>query len=453
MENDRAGTDIVRAVSSYISRSGEAKLPAEVIEKAKHHILDTLAAIISGSRLKPGRVAINYVQSQLGVVEAQVGGSRIVTSAINAAFANGMMAHADETDDAHSRSRTHPGCAVVPAALSMAERDEADGMSFLKAVVVGYDIGCRITQALGVDNVRKKSHCTLCIGGNFGAAAAAAAVSRLEERRVGYVLSYTAHQALGMTYWARDEEHVEKAYVFGGMPARNGVTAALLIRSGFTGVGNPFSGEGNFFEPFAPDVRPELLIDGLGRNYEISSATIKKFSVGLPIQAPLDGLLSMIEKHGLASGNVESMSAHVHPSSASIVSNRDMPDINLQHLLAVALLDRELSFEAAHSYERMRDPAVLELRKRITLMENHELLPTHSIIEVATKEGKKFREHVTTVLGRPDNPMPTEMIGKKCRELMTPVLGKDLSQKLIDKVWNLERVRNMRELRPLLSAS
>ena len=114
--------NLIKQVSAYISRSREADLPAEVIKKAKHHILDTLSAAVSGSTLKPGQLAKKFVESQIGNEEAQVVSSSIVTSAINAAFANGVMAHADETDDNHSMSKIHPGCAVVPAALSMSER-------------------------------------------------------------------------------------------------------------------------------------------------------------------------------------------------------------------------------------------------------------------------------------------------------------------------------------------
>ena len=137
--------NVIAEVSSYISRSGEAKLPKDVIEKTKHHILDTLAAVISGSTLKPGVLARRYVKGQGGVKEAQVAGSRIIASAINAAFVNGIMAHADETDDSHAKSFTHPGCAIIPAALAVSERQGVDGSSFLKGVVVGYDIGCRMT--------------------------------------------------------------------------------------------------------------------------------------------------------------------------------------------------------------------------------------------------------------------------------------------------------------------
>jgi len=444
---------LVDIVGSYIARSGQSELPDVVVSKAKHHILDTLAAIVSGSRLKPGQVAIDFVQSQVAAQEAQVIGSQTVSSAVNAAFANAMMGHADETDDAHLASRTHPGCAVVPAALAMSERGESNGMDFLKSVVAGYEIGCRITQAIGIDNIRKKSFCTFSLGGNFGAASAAAAAARLDERQVKYALSYAAHQALAMTYWTRDEEHVEKAYVFGGMPARNGVMAVLQIQSGFTGVGNPFGGEGNFFEPFAPDAQPDLLIRGLGKDFEVMSASIKKYAVGYPIQAPVDGLLRMIGRHGFSAGNVESITTGIDAWNASIVNDRDMPDINLQHLLAVTLLDGGLSFEAAHSFARMQDTAVLDVRKRVKLIKDSGLPRNHCTIEVKTRDGCIYSERITTVHGRPDNPMPTEMVEAKCRELMIPILGEDRTGMLIDRIWNLERLSSMRELRPLLSAS
>jgi 2-methylcitrate dehydratase PrpD len=130
-----------------------------------------------------------------------------------------------------------------------------------------------------------------------------------------------------------------------------------------------------------------------------------------------------------------------------------MPDINLHHLLAVALLDGRLNFEAAHSLERMKDPAVLEARKHITLVTDQELVPYHSIVEITTKDGAKFEEHITKVLGRPESPMTKAMIEEKCRELMDPILGKERSQKLVDKIWHLEDVSDMRELRPLLAGS
>ncbi len=446
-----AANSVMREVSHFISKSGDRELPAEVISKAKHHILDTLAAMVSGSKLKPGLLAKRYVGNQGGVPEAQVTGSPIVTSATNAALANGIMAHADETDDSNPRALTHPGCSIVPAALSMSEREEADGMSFLKGVVVGYDIGCRITQALGVENLRKMSRCTHSVANNFGAAAAAGAIARLKDDQLRYVLSYASQQASGLFYMLRDQEHIEKAFVFGGMPARNGVTAAILVQSGFSGVWDAFSGDDNFFQAFSPNSRPELLAEGLGSRHEIMYTNLKKFSVGSPIQAPTDAILWLIDKYKLESKDIESIIVRLPYPRARAVDNRDMPDINLQYILAVTLLDGDLTFEQAHSYERMKDPAVLEIRKRIALIEDKELNRSEAIVGVTTKDGTKFKKRTVGWRGTSEDPLTTGEVEKKCRELLVPVLEEERSQKLIETVWNLEKVRNMRELRPLLN--
>ncbi len=139
-----ANQSIIERLSAYIVAAGDRQLPQVVSEKAKHHILDTIGAIVSGSRLKLEDWQSDSIRTQGGTSEAKVIGTDILTTAINAAMANGYMAHADETDDSHAPSLTHPGCAIVPAALAMAERQNASGEAFLRAVVLGYDVSARI---------------------------------------------------------------------------------------------------------------------------------------------------------------------------------------------------------------------------------------------------------------------------------------------------------------------
>src|SRR5260221_127033 len=114
----------------------------EVLWKLKHRLRETLGAMLSGSRLPPGKRAISFAKTLGGTKEASVVGSRIVTAAANAALANGMLGHADETDDSHAPSQTHPGCGVVAAAFAMAERERAGGTALLRAVALGYDVCC-----------------------------------------------------------------------------------------------------------------------------------------------------------------------------------------------------------------------------------------------------------------------------------------------------------------------
>jgi 2-methylcitrate dehydratase PrpD len=454
-KNGSSSGDVISEVSAYIARGTVAALPAEVTKKAKCHILDTLAAIVSGSHLIPGQLAIQYIKNQGGKKEAQVAASSVVTSAIHAALANGMMAHADETDDSHTKALVHPGSAIVPAALAMSEREGADGISFLRSVVVGYDVGCRMILALGgLDHLLHGSGATPGIGGCFGAASAAAALSGVNEDAIRNVLAYATQQASGVNCWKRDQEHVLKAFVFGGMPARNGVTAAIMVQSGFSGVWDSFSGDDNIFDAFSTKPNPQLLTAGLGHDYEIMFTDLKKFSVGYPIQAALDGLLKLMDRHGLRAKDVKSVIARLPQPGVVTINNRNMPDINLQHIMAVTLLDGNLTFETAHSFERMNDPSVLEVKKRIQLLEEPELTTTkrtrQAVIEIITKDGTPLREHGIS-RGTAENPMTAEEVEAKSSELMTPVLGKERSEELIDTIWNLERVKNMRKLRPLLS--
>src|SRR5690348_7902896 len=134
----------MEALSAYIASAGQRPLPDEVAEKAKHHLLDTIAAMISGAKLLPGEMAHRFADMLGGPKEASVMASRLRVSVINAALVNGMLAHADETDDSHAPSRNHPGCAVIPAALAMAELRKASGESLLRAIVLGYDVAARV---------------------------------------------------------------------------------------------------------------------------------------------------------------------------------------------------------------------------------------------------------------------------------------------------------------------
>ena len=220
--------DLIR----YMASAATTPVPPQVMAKAKHHILDTIAAMISGTTIKPGEFTLRYIAQLGGKPEAQVVGSRLITSAINAAWANGMLAHSDETDDSNGSAGIHPGCAVIPAALAMAERENASGEAFLRAMILGYDIGSRTTKALGRNEMRARNHLPFSIGGTMGATAAAGYFARLSEEQNRYLLSYGAQQASGVMTYARDTEHIEKAFIFGGMTSRNGVTAATMVQSG-----------------------------------------------------------------------------------------------------------------------------------------------------------------------------------------------------------------------------
>jgi 2-methylcitrate dehydratase PrpD len=222
------------ALSAYMGAAGATPLPPTVAENAKHHLLDTLASMISGTQLGPGQAAQRFIRAHGGKGRCTIAGTRLTAGPIDAAFANGELAQADETDDSNNASHSHPGCSIVPAALAAGEELGIDGTRFLRAVTLGYDVGARVTIALfgsmGTFS-EKSSLSTHAIAGTFGSAAGAACAAGLNARQMTWVLDYAAQQSSGIHAWQRDSEHIEKSFVFAGMPARNGVTAALTVLS------------------------------------------------------------------------------------------------------------------------------------------------------------------------------------------------------------------------------
>jgi 2-methylcitrate dehydratase PrpD len=431
-------SELTLALSRHIAGGLDRELPDEVWERAKLHLLDTLAAMVSGSRLKAGRLAAGYVERLGGRPEATIGGTALRSSAVNAAFANGMSAHADETDDSHLGGRFHPGCGIVPAALAAAELTDRSAAELLKAVTLGYDIGARTNQALGLTRPDAARHSTHSIGPAIGATAAAAALLRLDERQVRHALSYAVQQASGVPYWQRDEEHVEKAFDFGGMPARNGVAAVTMVAAGFSAVEDPFSGRHNFFTAYGEAPNPDRLVDGLGTRYEILEASIKKWSVGSPIQAALDSLSFLMAEHGLEAADIKAMTVQMPDDRLHIVDDRSMPDVCLQHLLAVMLLDGGLTFASSHDYARMSDRDLRAVRRRIRAVPNPELtraVPARqAIVEIETSTGGRLTHRTRAVRGTPDNPMTAEEVSAKATDLISPVLGAARASHLVNAV-------------------
>jgi len=424
-------------LSQYMAQAGQAKLTPNVEEQTKYHLLDTYAAIISGSELLPGKAAMSYIQKYAPPGKCTILGSKLTASPADAALANGVMAHADETDDSHNRSRSHPGCSVVPAATAAGEIFKISGDHLLRAVALGYDVGTRVVMAMGGPEFSYSSHkSSHSIAGIFGAASAAACAARLNQQQMRWVMDYTAQQSSGIYAWGRDTDHIEKAFVFAGMPSKNGVTSALLVENGWNGINDIFSGPDNFFEAYAPLANKKLLTDGLGERFEITQTDIKKWTVGSPIQGPLDALELIRQKNRFDHQSIQKVLVRLEPSTAKVVSNRDMPDICLQHMVAVMLLDGTASFKAAHDIQRMKDASVLEQRAKVELIFDDELkqfMPVRvAVVEVILKDGTRYSERVEAVRGTPRNPMSRQEVIDKALDLIGPVLGshqaKDLSQ-------------------------
>jgi 2-methylcitrate dehydratase PrpD len=452
-----SATDITGQLARYMSEARQRTLPPPVAREGKHRILDSLAAMVSGAHLKPGEMAIRFARAQGGAAEASVLTTDIRTSAINAALVNGMFGHADETDDFEPVTKAHPGCSVVPAALAMGEREGRSGIEFLNGIALGYDLCCRLLLALGPDLVRGSHRSAEGISSTFGAVGAAASLARLDEKGMRYALSYAAQQVSGVWSWVRDAEHVEKAFDFSGMGARNGVTAAVMAQMGFSGVWDVLDGEHNVLIALSTAPKPEEMIAGLSNRFFITETAIKPYSVGYPIQSPLDAFMRLHREHKFTADNVERIVVRLPEDGARVVNDRSMPDVNCQHIIALALVEGAVSFEDSHSYERMKDPKVRAAKERVELVADKSLMdpeaPRSGRVEVKLKDGRTVSHFTRHAPGTKENPLTTEEVNAKARSLMAPVLGADPTEEVIRRVNALEAVEDVRELRPFLTHS
>ena len=365
----QAISPVMATLSAYMAAAKDRGLPPEVVEKAKHHILDTFAAMISGSELPPGRAALTLARAQAGRPVATVVGSSVLTGPMDAALVNGVLAHSDETDDSHGPSQSHPGASIVPAALALGEDLGTSGEHFLRAVTLGYDVGPRLTMALGGPTFRDESRrSTHAFAGNFGSAAAAGCVAGLTAQQMRWLLDYASQQAVGICdLGPRHGPHRKGIRLRRHAGAQRRHRRRLLVRSGWNGVDDVFSGADNFFQVNAPKGNPAVLIDKLGRAVRDREHRHQEVDGRHPDSGAAWTPSSSSDASGRSTPNdVTRVVVRLAPIVGAVVDNRDIPDICLQHMVAVMLIDKTASFHAAHDKARMQDAEVLRQRAKVT---------------------------------------------------------------------------------------
>lgn len=458
-------TPVTTAVAEYVGGAEDRRLGPDVVERAKQHLLDTLVAILSGSTLRPGRLATGYARSRGGAGEATLAGSSIRTNPELAALAAGMCAHADETDDVNDLARVHPGSSVVPAALAMAETLDRSGAALLAGVVVGYDVACCVNIGAwsSLPAMQRSVRSPHGIGQAFGAWAAAASLARLPVRESRFSLSYAAQQVSGISSFYRDAEHVGKAFASAGMQAHSGVRAVEMVRAGFTDISDIFDTSPHAYDAFGQDGDTDRLVRELGATHHVMTTDLKQYPVGMPIQAPAEALERIRQREGLTAEQVAAVEARLPRHGARLVNARNMPDITLQYVLAVMLMDGEVTFASAHDYERHQSTATREVMSRIRLVPDADLDPPEEAdtasrrtriarVTVTTTDGRTLSEFVDAPRGSRHNPMSWERLTRKAHGVLGDVMPPSLVDDLVDTVRHMERVDRARELRRFLEA-
>lgn len=432
--SERSAPD-VRAggrTEQFARRLHALRLDATIRDHTERHILDTVAAIATGSVLPVGRRAITLLEQGHESGSATVCGHHTASDARTAALLNGVFAHADETDDSHDESRTHPGASVVPAALATAETHRGTRDDLLLAVARGYEACAAISLLAWPDSRsrRRAQASPTSIGGTWGSSIAAAHIASRGQARLESVFAYAAQFSSGNGGWLRDTEHLEKAVVFGGMPALNGVSVGLLAAAGWVGIPDPLDAEPNLFTSLGLTPTDAPLDELLGPRAVIEVTGIKRFCVGSPAQAAVQAAVELASEI-VDAQRITAVRIHLPADLAFIVDGRKMHDVNVQWLVAHALSTGACSFGDIHLRSGQR-PDHTALVGRISLVASEEMeMKRQALVEVDLTSGETLKRHVFPVHGTKEAPMSRADVERKAMELLSEVLDADAVDRLL----------------------
>jgi 2-methylcitrate dehydratase PrpD len=335
------------------------------------YAFDTLAVTLAGTVSPSSGPMTRVILSACGKPEATVMAAGRVTSAWDAALANGTFAHALELDDDHRVAVLHPGAVVVPAAFAAAEAAGCSGLVFLRALLVGYEVACRVGEVFRGSQFYHGVHPTaLC--GVFGAAAAASVAMGLDRSAAVRALGIAGTQASGLTEWRADGSWIKRLHP--GRAAQSGVLAARLAEQGFTGPATIFEGEGGFFRAFSygEAIDAEAMTRDLGTVYRALGTAVKPYpccrfehgAIDLAIEAHAGGVTpAQIEAASVRIYRTDVLSYHQEPKN--VVDAQ----FNVPYGVAVALLRGRVGL-ADFTTAAIEDPDVLALCRRVEVVED-----------------------------------------------------------------------------------
>ena len=447
-------------MATYLEQKNFDDLPASVIETAKNFILDILATGIAGWEAPGCREAVQTVTAwkQVNHGLATILGYEMKTTPAEAAFANSTIMHALDFDDTLDSSALHTMVSVFPAALALGETNGASGKKLLTAVVLGVDVICRLAAA--ITNPLSWIRTATC--GSFGAAAAAGKILALsqEEQMNNFGIVYS--QTAGNAQCLLDGSLVKRMQP--AFASRAGVFSSLLAQKGITGARYPFTGEYGFFNLYeGGEVDINRVTDNLGRHYGIMDLSIKPYPSCRMTHAAINAALLLSSRETFKLSDIRQVEVRVAEMAAEMVGKpfviRDNPQVDAQfsipYTVAVALLRGKPRLED-FTREKIADPQIQPLSDKIKIAVDHELAANdieQVTLTVETRDGQQYREKQQHLPGSPALPLTTNECQEKFHDCVTFSQRPDFRRReaeIVDMIFNLEKIDDIRELTALL---
>lgn len=442
-------------LAAYVANLKYEDIPAEVLERAKALTLDFLGSAVrarSEAESTPSLLAMLATLGLDGKGGATVcGDAKTYTPAI-AALLNGALGHSLDFDDTHADSSLHPSAPVVPAAFAVGEIVKASGRDVLTAIVAGYEVCCRLGNALDPTSHYAKGFHPTATAGTYGAAAAAAKLYKLNAEQIVAAFGVSGSQAAGSLQFLVNGAWNKRYQV--GAAAMNGVIAATLARNNFVGSTESIEGKHGLLVGYSDNAHPEKAVAGLGSTYETMKIGIKPYPSCRYTHAALDAIIAMRREHNLTPDQVKRVEVGLHRNGITLTGDAPTKrhpssivggQFSMFFTGAVALDQGSFGWD---DYARLGDPAIDALADRFDVVQDSRLEgkthPFGARVSITTEDG--VHERISADPSGEPNSFPTDQaMAQKFLQLARPVLNGG-AQPFADAILTLERFGNISEV-------
>jgi 2-methylcitrate dehydratase PrpD len=432
------------------------KIPPEVVSRARLLILDLVGNIIRGHETESTPALLSAIAAlDLARGESRVFGTSNTYTPVGATLLQGVLAHSLDFDDTHAAATLHPGAPVIPAALAAAQMTNASGATTLAAIIVGYEVVCRVALALPAGEHYKQGFHPTATCGAFGAAAAAARVFGLGAAGVASALGVALSQTAGSLQFLQTGAWTKRFQV--GWAAMAGLVAATLASKGFKGAGEAIEGTHGFLRSYAPAPVPERAIQDLGTAYELMATGVKPYPSCRYGHAGVDAALALCAEHDLRPHEISSVIYGLSNAGMLLVGAPAAKKANPQNIvdgqfsapfvLSVALMTGAMKWD---SYELLHDIRIRTLMSKVRCEYDAEIeaeFPTNMSGKLTIHaRGQVFVKKIVVPRGEPSNFLSRDELLAKFTSLAASVLGSAQTVQLAAAILDIDRLENVSPL-------
>jgi 2-methylcitrate dehydratase len=448
-------------MSEWAAQLQFEQLSKEAIHQAKRFLLDSIGCALGGYQQRDVSIALDVLEEVAGAGKATVIGSGKRMDPVSASLANALMIRCMDYNDIYwKQDPSHPSD-IFPAAIAACERAGSNGRELIVGLVLGHEFEMRLCEA-AFPGIRERGwhHATLTA---FVSPIVAGRMLHLSPSQIQHAVGISASARVTLGAVTAGKLTMMKNTV-DPMATQSGMLAALLAEKGYTGPEHVIDGKEGLVHCLGPDWKLNVLTDGLGDSWRITQCGMKAFPTEALTHTPISAVLSLVKDHDLQPHDIAKVFIRTTARGADILSDaskydphtKETADHSLPYVIAAAIADRQvtpLQFTPA----KIMDPAIREQLRKIVVTADpdiEKLFPglQRVIVRIHTVDGREFTQQLDYPKGDPRNPLSDKEVEEKFEALSAPIMSRDVQQRAIAAIWNLDKQQNVTELMTLFRA-